>query len=697
MSNTTEHLNHTPDHHVLDHYVTGYHQYVLEKPVHVCFASRNLCEMTGCSADELAHTKKDLYASRVHPGDRKKYRAFLARAAEEEGTFFLEYRLVTKDNRVLLVRDSFTSKKADDGTMTGYSVLSDISDLSVKLEDQRFLTEIIPFGLLRYTCEKQPRVTYVNQNMLDLLHFSQNDSGEVDYLELYKSNVFLMIPMEERHRFSRYLDRVYKSDRPLAGEMKLLCFDGARVNVFGWVAHSRNDQGEEEFLCVCMDISERQEAVKAAAENRYLKTLTDVYDKIFEFDIDSNTVKCLACEESSMFNKYLDLSMQIGTACEKWIVSSVISEERDKVRTFFDRFVHRNLGGDYGNPPQITYHAMSSDGTIRHYSGTFVKAAEASSYYYCCSDIADPDEAEILRTENDQLKRNMQHLIRDFVDGVAAFEVTEDEHIRPLFTSDNVCDFFGFSREEWIDMIKDPVPIRQMIAYSGVSYEDFQALMEKGVYDFTYYDSKAGQERRIRANCSSAEAGSHAARFIMLYWGDGSEAADENGPAGSVSPASADNSAVGPVGSPDATGATALPVRIRTFGHFDVFVGNRPIAFRNKKSEELFALLVDRRGGFITSEEAIGYLWADESANSLTLARYRKAALRLKNTLEEYGIADIIETVDGKRRIIPEKVSCDLFDYLSGEKQYAQLFRGSYMSNYSWAEITLGQLQGELM
>ncbi len=94
----------------------------------------------------------------------------------------------------------------------------------------------------------------------------------------------------------------------------------------------------------------------------------------------------------------------------------------------------------------------------------------------------------------------------------------------------------------------------------------------------------------------------------------------------------------------------------------------------------------------MTSEEAIGFLWEDEPINSVTLARYRKVALRLKNILEEYGIADVMESVAGKRRIIPEKVNCDLYDYLSGKEEYSQLFKGSYLTNYSWGEITLGEL-----
>ncbi len=133
-------------------------------------------------------------------------------------------------------------------------------------------------------------------------------------------------------------------------------------------------------------------------------------------------------------------------------------------------------------------------------------------------------------------------------------------------------------------------------------------------------------------------------------------------------------------------------VTIRTFGYFDVFVDGRPIAFRNKKSKELFALLVDRRGGFVTSEEAISFLWEDEPASPVIYSRYRKVALRLKNLLEEYEIADIVESVDGKRRIICERVNCDLYNYLTGKEVYSQLFKGSYLTNYSWGETTLGEL-----
>ncbi len=39
-----------------------------------------------------------------------------------------------------------------------------------------------------------------------------------------------------------------------------------------------------------------------------------------------------------------------------------------------------------------------------------------------------------------------------------------------------------------------------------------------------------------------------------------------------------------------------------------------------------------------------------------------------------------------------ENVECDLYNYLTGKEEYAQLFNGSYLTNYSWGETTLGEL-----
>lgn len=214
-------------------------------------------------------------------------------------------------------------------------------------------------------------------------------------------------------------------------------------------------------------------------------------------------------------------------------------------------------------------------------------------------------------------------------------------------------------------------PWENFVSYSEVPYGKFAELLKRGEAEFSYFDYQSETERKIKAICSEKEPNANSSRYVMLYPVEGSsdvvqQALQEK-----------------------------RTVSIRTFGYFDVFVGDVPIAFRNKKSKELLALLVDRKGGYVASEEAISFLWENEPANTLTLSRYRKVALRLKSTLEEYGITDIVEAVDGKRRIVMDKVDCDLYNYLSGKEEYSQLFRGSYLTNYSWGETTLGELINE--
>ncbi len=655
---------------ILEAQICGFHQYVLTDPVRLEYASENLCRLLGVEKDELLSNAEDRYLTFVHLGDRKKYSEFIENLKNKEQTLTSEYRLTKKDGSVIYVKDTFTSKKNLHGTLIGTSVLSDITDIKNENKDLHFLNETIPCGFLKYTCEKQPRITYINQKMIDMLHFSETNDGELDYLEMFKSNIFLMVPMEERRKFSKYLDRVYSADSPIAGEMTLLRCDGSRATIFGWVSKCINEQGESEFQSVCMDITEQHQMRKSAETKQYLKALTDVYDKIFEFNLDLNTVKCMYCDDSSVFKNFENISVQIDDALEKWIIEAVLPEERDTVRAFFKDFSRKRLYTEDAKPPQITYRARSSSGKLNQYNGLFIKVNESVSFY-CCRSVSEPSASETLKAENSILKESIQNMAKQF-DGLAAFEVSPDGLVKPLYASENVYSFFGYTEKEWASLMENPVPVDSFVAYSEASYEDFMGLLRSGEAEFTYFDYQLEAERKMKAICSQREYNGSSPRYVMLYSVEDTEPdKKENLPENRT-------------------------VSIRTFGYFDVFVGDKPIAFRNKKAKELFALLVDRKGGYVSSEEAICFLWEDEPANTVTLSRYRKVALRLKNTLEEYGISDVIESVDGKRRIVMEKVQCDLYNYLSGKEEYAQLFKGSYLTNYSWGETTLGELSNKL-
>ena len=518
----------------------------------------------------------------------------------------------------------------------------------------------MPCGFLKYTCETYPRITYINDRMRQILGFPE----ENEELDMYRRNLYMAIPFEERRRFGNYLDRVREQGGPLAGEMTVQRRDGTKAHLFGWVTKCINAQGEAEFQSACMDMTERFREKKRQEADRYLEALTEVYDKIFEYDLSARTVKFLHGGTSPRYRWAEQIPMPMEQTTEQWIMSTAFPEDRERLQTFFGAFYEQRIP----TPPVIRYRALSSDGTVKTYSALLVKM-DPSVSLLCCRCLQEQEEAESLRSENTSLKginENMQKIVMHFTDGLAAFEIIGDM-VTPLYASDNVCQFFGYSREQWMSIMKRQTPIDEFISRSKASYADFMTLLRLGEGEFIYDDVQEGKQRQIKAVCSRRSAAPTDPMYVMLYHADGEE-----------SPA-----------------ALAPRVRIRTFGFFDVFVDDKPIAFRNEKSKELFALLVDRNGGFVSSEEAISYLWEEEPANSVTLARYRKVALRLKNILEEYGISDIVESVNGKRRLVTEKVSCDLYDYLTGREEFSQLFKGSYQSNYSWGEVTLAELMGD--
>lgn len=644
---------------ILNHHITGFHQYVLGTEPRLVFVSQNLCDMLSCGREDLLGGG---YAALVHPEDRERYETIII----EKKTGTEQYRLVLPTGKTIHVCHTMTVKTLKDGTVVGSVSLTDITPLEEEKRELRLINDTAPCGFIRYTCDKIPRVTYINAQMLNILRLPL-DALENEELQMYRENIYLLIPPDQRQRFSTFLERVYTQETTIAGELTVQRFDGTNARICGWVTKSRNELGQEEFQSVCMDVTQRYWEKQDREAAQYLKALSEVYDKIFKYDFETHTVTCIYGQNSDMFRWLQDIPMPIEEATEQWIQGTVEEKDMSRVRAFFRE--HCSPARAEGQPPQIKYRAKSSSGQVRTYAGIFLDMGPTVRMY-CCRHVLEEQENSSLRSENVALRTmnaNMQELVMRFTEGIVAFEVC-GEWVKPLYASDNVCKFFGYTKEQWLAMAEEQTSIRQFVSKSGVDYEDFLKLLDTGESEFTYMDMNLGAMRRIKAVCSHKQE--DAPRYVMLYHLEAQETKQ-------IQP------------------ARDTSIYIRTFGYFDVFVGGTPIAFRNKKSKELFALLVDRRGGYVSSEEAISYLWEDEPANSVTLARYRKVALRLKNILEEYGIADIVEAVDGKRRIVTSMVQCDLYDYLSGEEEYAQLFKGSYLTNYSWSENTLGELLGK--
>ena len=132
---------------------------------------------------------------------------------------------------------------------------------------------------------------------------------------------------------------------------------------------------------------------------------------------------------------------------------------------------------------------------------------------------------------------------------------------------------------------------------------------------------------------------------------------------------------------------------IQAFGDFQVFVDGVPIRFRYRKTNELMALLVDKKGALCSNERIVSTLWEDEAMFRNKNSYLRNLRQDLVGTLSSYGLEDILVVYKGEMGIIREKVSCDYYQWLKGNKSGDSVYRGEYMNQYSWAEETKGILE----
>ena len=110
--------------------------------------------------------------------------------------------------------------------------------------------------------------------------------------------------------------------------------------------------------------------------------------------------------------------------------------------------------------------------------------------------------------------------------------------------------------------------------------------------------------------------------------------------------------------------------------------------FNDKK--ELLAYLVDRRGVLCPLAEIRAILWEDDDNSHISYMKNLKKDLT--DTFSEIGYTDLILVKRGSLGIKYNELNCDYFDLLRGKKGAREKFTGEYMSQYSWAEATLGMI-----
>lgn len=133
-------------------------------------------------------------------------------------------------------------------------------------------------------------------------------------------------------------------------------------------------------------------------------------------------------------------------------------------------------------------------------------------------------------------------------------------------------------------------------------------------------------------------------------------------------------------------------VRVQCFGNFEIFVDGLPLKFTRVQTKELLALLVDRRGAAMNTEQICAVLWQDSLDIAAQKNKLRHLVSDLARTLKAANANGIFLKRRNSFAIVVNSFDCDYYDLLHGIPAGMSAYSGEYMSQYSWAEMTLATL-----
>ena len=136
-------------------------------------------------------------------------------------------------------------------------------------------------------------------------------------------------------------------------------------------------------------------------------------------------------------------------------------------------------------------------------------------------------------------------------------------------------------------------------------------------------------------------------------------------------------------------------LQITCFGEFKVELNKEPVHFGRSKSKEVLAYLVAKHGSSASRAELCDVLFEDGDVK--TNNSYLGILIfDLKKSLRECGCEDIIYHAHNEYMIKPDEVYCDYFEFIKGNPAAIRLYKGEFMSKYSWAEEYIWDLENSI-
>ena len=135
-------------------------------------------------------------------------------------------------------------------------------------------------------------------------------------------------------------------------------------------------------------------------------------------------------------------------------------------------------------------------------------------------------------------------------------------------------------------------------------------------------------------------------------------------------------------------------VRVQCFGNFEVFGKNKPVVFQLSKAKELFAYLVHRKGASVSMAELAAVLFEDKEDGLSVQSQIRNLVASMRKTFSSLGCPDLFNKSRGYISVKTDLIDCDYYSFMNGDSDAINEYSGEYMAQYSWAEFTVGYLEG---
>ena len=523
--------------------------------------------------------------------------------------------------------------------------------------------DLFPYAFLQCTCEKYPKVTHVSNKMLDLLGLTPEST---EWQAFISENIFFAIPFEERDYFRERLEEALSTNKPVEIDHHLIRDGGDSIPITGWISIASDADGEKNFFVACMPMAKDDIHSTTNRKNSYFQALESAYGLIFEINTLEKTVECIHGRDTSDIGSIADIHMTLCSAMDFWLNNYILDADRSLMEDFFTWITTPGAIESAQRPLQAEFRVKWEDGVVYSFLGVAVQL-DTYTVLFCCRDISNVQFLAIEARENQALRRicgDLQSIIKNekSIRGLISYQA-EGDKLLFSYISENVRRKLQLDDRSYLACLTDGMLLDEFLARLNLRIEEHERVLQGGAV-MLELPGENDEMLSVCALCSPREKDEITSYDVFIY---------DNVPA--------KGGAVSPKG-----------VYARTFGYFDIFVDGQPVIFTSQKEKELLALLIDRNGGTLGASEAIGLLWEGETATERVKARYRKLAMSLKNTLESYGIADILVNTRGTRNIDTSKLKCDYYEYLAGNPEYRSAFSNAYMSGYSWGEYTLGLL-----